>query len=103
MRKHLALMMVATVLYSTSASLLAGQDVGSESEQVKNRQKEESKALVLKQKFQKDSMKALPRAERLRVQHEMQKESRELRERQKNERQELKDRQRVMKDSVKRL
>jgi TolA-binding protein len=82
------------------SSWLVAQDFHLETKQVKNRQKEEKKALKLKHKFAKQTMggRDLPKSVRAQMKHQQQREGRELHEKQKDERQDLKDRQRMLKE-----
>lgn len=70
-------------------------------QQIKERQKEERHALRLKEHYTKEMLRdqSLPKAERTRAKHEMQKERRDLRLRQKDEMQALKDRQKSIKEA----
>lgn len=72
-----------------------------EKQQMKQRQKEERNALKLQHKYRNESVRGqpIPKAERIRIKHEMERQKRELREQQKDELQDLKDRQRLMKES----
>ena len=73
--------------------------------QLLQRQKGEMKALKLKEKYQKESLKGqtVPKAVRDQMKHQMDREKRALRDRQKDERQDMKDRERMMKESMKLL
>lgn len=76
-------------------------DMKAERQALKARQKEEWKALKLKDKAQKESWKGseVPKSMRLQMKHQMQRQKRELREKHQDERQDLKDRQRMYKES----
>ncbi len=69
------------------------------------RQKQEMKALKLKEKYEKQMVKNqdLPKAVRAQMKHHMEREQRRLRNRQKDQRQELKDRQRILREGYKQL
>ena len=99
MRKLLVALRMGTAVLLLS-SWLSAQDFKLETQQVKERQKQEMKALKLKHKFAKESMKGQDIAKSLRIQmeHEMEREEEMLRQKHKHELQELKDRQRVMKE-----
>jgi hypothetical protein len=92
-----------TVFVSTLilACALMGQDFKFESTQIKERQKAEMKALKLKHKFTKDSMKGQPisKATRIQMENEMKREEKALRQKQEAELETLKDRMRVMKEA----
>lgn len=70
---------------------------------LKARQKQEIRALELKQEYMRNSLEdsELPRAVRIQLRHELKREQRKLRQRQKDERQELKDRERLLKLEMK--
>ena len=104
--RSIVMAVVAAVLLSVgSVALSAGQDfdLRAEKQLLKQRQKQEMKAMNLAQKYRKDSLKGadVSKAARLQVKHEMQRQKRELREKQKDEAQDLKDRQRTLKESQK--
>ena len=88
-------LLVSTLLLACG---LSAQDFKIENQQVKDRQKAEIKALQLKHKFAKQSMKGqdIPKSLRIQMQNEMHREEQTLRQKQKHELQELKDRQRVL-------
>lgn len=92
-----------TVLVSTLilACALQGQDFKFESNQIKERQKAEMKALMLKHQFAKESMKGqpIPKAMRIQMQNEMKREEKALRNKHEDELETLKDRQRVLRES----
>jgi len=92
-----------TVLVSTLilACALMGQDFKFESNQIKERQKTEMKALQLKHKFTKESMKGQPisKATRTQMENEMKREEKALRLKHENELETLKDRVRVIKEA----
>jgi hypothetical protein len=77
---------------------LSAQDFKFETQQIKDRQKAEMKALQLKHKFSKESMKGqdIPKSLRVQMKNEMKREEETLRQKHKHELQELKDRQRVL-------
>lgn len=98
MRRFIATVtLLCSMLFLTG--LLHSQDFRSENQGVKERQKQELKALKLKHKYQKRAMKNSTMSESLRKQmkHQMQREKKELRQKQKHELQELKDRQQALK------
>lgn len=99
MRKLFAVLFTLVLAVGLSSWLVA-QDFSIENQQVKNRQKEERKALKLKHKFAKQTMggRDLPQSVRAQMKHQRQREARELSEKQKDERQDLKDRQRMLKE-----
>lgn len=105
MRKSLYCLMMACFLAVPSMSVNAAARNNLETQQVKQRQKAERKALKMRQHFMKQSMKGrnIPKAVRLQNKHQMQREARELREKQKDEMQDLKDRVRLYNESRKRL
>ena len=92
-----------TVFVSTLvlACALIGQDFKFESNQIKERQKAEMKALQLKHKFTKESMKGQPisKATRTQMENEMKREEKALRLKHENELETLKDRVRVIKEA----
>ncbi len=94
------LLLISTIGYASAPQVLNER---SAREQIKRRQKEERRALKLKQKYTKDSMKnqGLPKSERARMRHELKREARDLHQRQKDERQDLKDRQKSIKEAQK--
>ena len=83
------------------ACTLLGQGFKFESNQIKERQKAEMKALKLKHKYAQESMKGqtIPKSMRIQMQNEMKREQKSLRQKHKDELETLKDRQRVMKES----
>jgi Na+-transporting methylmalonyl-CoA/oxaloacetate decarboxylase gamma subunit len=99
MRKLFAVLFALVLAVGLSSSLVA-QDFKLETKQVKNRQKEEKKALKLKHKFAKQALggRDLPKSVRAQMKHQQQREERELREKQKDERLDLKDRRRVLQE-----
>lgn len=80
------------------ACWLPAQDFKFETRQIKDRQKAEMKALQLKHKFSKESMKDqdIPKSLHIQMKNEMKREEETLRQKHKHELQELKDRQRVL-------
>ena len=91
----------ALVLTLLLAIALCGQDFKFETNQIKERQKSEMKALKLKHKFAKDSMKGQPisKAMRTQMENEMKREEKSLRQKHEDEMETLKDRMRVLKDA----
>ena len=89
------------VLTLILACALLGQDFKFESNQIKDRQKAEMKALKLKHKFAQESMKGqpIPKSMRIQMQHEMKREEKALRQKHEDELETLRDRQRVLKES----
>lgn len=96
MRKLFALILLAGFLAVASPT---AQGRSRNMEILKLRQKQERKALQLKQRYARQSLKNawLTRAARLQMKHQLQNEKRKLTERQKEERQKLKDRNRLWK------
>jgi hypothetical protein len=106
MRKLLLVLWMAAFLVGQSTALLTASDFAREEQNaLKLRHKAERKDLELKHKFWKQSLKdqPLPKAERERMKHQMEREKRELRERQKDELQDLKDRRNIAEESLKQL
>jgi len=105
MRNFLTLLVAAFLLGLCLARVAAAQqyDLTLEKQQLKARQKEERKALKLKEKYQKESWKnqLISKSVRDQMKHQMERERRELREKHKDELQDLKDRQRALKESQK--
>lgn len=101
MRKFLMAWMVMFALACFSVTWATAQDLKAEKQAIKLRQKVEWKSLKDRQKMWKTSLKGqpLPKAERIRIKHQMERERRELRERHRDEVQDMKDHQRVLKDS----
>ncbi|MBI4164776.1 MAG: hypothetical protein HY508_03460 [Acidobacteria bacterium] len=91
----------AMLLTLILACALLGQDFKFESNQIKERQKAEMKALKLKHKYAQDSLKGqtIPKSMRIQMQNEMKREERTLRQKHRDELETLQDRQRVMKES----
>ena len=106
MRNLLIWIVAALALSFSGPHLGAAQrfDLKPERLQLKTRQKEEWKALKLRQKYQKQSWKnrSVHKSVRMQMKHQMQREKRELREKQKDELQDFKDRQRLVKENQKR-
>ena len=106
MRKLFMVAIVVLILGLPVATLRAQDDALKAQKQVlKAKQRQERAALKLRKKYWQQSLKgqALPKSERLRMKHQMEREARELRERQKDEQQDSKDRQRLMKEIQKQL
>ena len=106
MRKLFAVAITALMMAVPIATLRAQNDVLKAQKQVlKAKQKEERAALKLRKKYWQQSLRGqpLPKSERLRLKHQMQREARELRERQKDEQQDFKDRQRSIREMQKQL
>lgn len=105
MRKSLYCLMMACFLAVPSICVNAAARNNLEIQQLKQRQKEERKALKMRQHFMKESMKGqnVAKAIRLQNKHQMEREARELREKQKDEVQDLKDRQRLYDEGRKQL
>ena len=106
MRKLLMVAITAIIMGVPGATLRAQDDVLKAQKQVlKLKQKEERAALKFRKKYWKQSLKGqlLPKSERLRVRHQMEREERELRERQKDEQQDVRDLKRLMKEIEKQL
>jgi len=80
---------------------LSGQGFKFENQQVKERQKAEMKALKLKHKYAKESLKGqdIPKALRTQMHNEMKREEQTLRQKHEHEMEVLKDRQRVLTES----
>ncbi len=97
-------LVVAWTLFLSTLVLalaLSAQDFKVESNQIKERQKAEMKALKLKHQYAKDSMRGqpIPKAMRIQMQNEMKREEKALRQKHEDELETLKDRQRVLKES----
>jgi len=105
MRKSLIFLMMACFLAIPLVCVEASARNSLEILQLKQRQKEERKALKMRQHYLKESMKGanVPNAIRLQNKHQIQREVRELREKQNDEMQDLKDRQRLYRESLKQL
>lgn len=93
-----------------AAALLAGpafarQRWTSPVARLKARQKQESRALKLKEAYMKSSIRnsSLPKAIRIQLKHELKREQHRLRQKQKDERQALKDQERLLKLEMKEL
>ena len=101
MRRILVACMTVFALVCLSLPRIHAQDLQQEKQAIKLRHKTEWKTLKDRQKLMKKSMKLqpLPKAERIRLKHQMERERRELRERQKDEMEDVKDRQRALKES----
>ena len=104
MRRVFLVCAAICILVFPSVVLKASQGEKSEKQILKARQKEERKALKLKEHYAKQSFKGqnVPRAVRDQRKHELQREKRALRDRQKDEAQDLKDRQKLMNESMRR-
>lgn len=103
MRKLFLTWAAVCVLVFPSLGLKASQGETTEKQILKNRQKEERKALKLKEHYEKQAFKgqSLPKGVSDQRKHELQRQKRALRDRQKDEAQDLKDRQKLMKESMK--
>lgn len=101
MRRILSIIMLAGFLVFPAAVLSAAPRGNPEVQMLKQRQKEERKAMKLKKQYTKRSMRSqnLPKAIRDQMKHQLQREQRALREKQKNEMQDLKDRIRIANES----
>ena len=92
-----------TVTLSTLilAWALWGQDFKFESNQIKDRQKAEIKALKVKHEYAKAMLKgqSIPKSMRTQMRNEMKREEKALRQKHEDELETLKDRQRVVKES----
>jgi len=95
-------MLAASVLFLLSGAAKAGQGKGPEKQFLKARQKQERKALKLKEHYEKQAYRSnqVPRSLRIQRKHEMQREERAMRDRQKDEREDMKDRRRLVKESL---
>jgi hypothetical protein len=104
MRKLFLVWAAVSILVFPSVISKASQGETSEKQILKSRQKEERKALKLKDHYAKQAFKgqAVPKGVSDQRKHELQREKRALRDRQKDENQDLKDRQKLMKESMKR-
>ena len=104
MRKLFLVSVVGTILIFPLAVSKASQGENSEKHILKSRQKEERKALKLKDHYAKQAFKtqSVPKGVSDQRKHELQREKRALKNRQKDEDQDLKDRQKLMKESMKR-
>lgn len=96
MQKILTFLLAAGLLASPT---LAARNYSAPMQILKGRQKQALKALKLKQKFAKESLKngQVPEAVRRQLKHQLKREERKLRQQQRDERQEMKDRQQVLK------
>jgi type VI protein secretion system component VasK len=106
MRKLFAVAITALIMTMPVATLRAQYDALKAQKQVlKAKQKEERVALKLRKQYWQQSLRGqpLPKSERLRMKHQMDREERALRDRQKDEQQDFKDRQRLMKEAQKQL
>ena len=106
MRKLFMVAIVVLILGLPVVTLRAQDDgLKAQKQLLKARQKQERAALKLRKKYWQQSRKGqpLPKSERIRVKHQMQREERELRERQKDEQQDSRDRKRLMKEIEKQL
>jgi len=106
MRK-LVIVAIGAVMLGLPVSTLRAQDEGLKVQKLdlKLRHNQERAALKLRKKYWQQSLKGqpLPKSERLRMKHQMQREERELRERQRDEQQDFKDRQRLAKEIERQL
>ncbi len=96
MQKIFTFILAAGLLGSPA---LAARKFSTQMQFLKSRQKQALKALKLKQRFAKESLKngRVPKAVRRQLKHQLKSEERKLRQQQRDERQELKDRQQVLK------
>lgn len=85
--------------------LFARQRWAPDSAMLKVRQKQQLRALKLKQKYARESLQnsRLPKAVRTQLRHQLKQERRKLRQRQKEEKQSLKDRERLLNLEMKQL
>lgn len=99
--EKICLLILASLLLVSSA--FARQKGPAESLMLKVRQQQELRALRLKQKYVRRSLKhsGLPKAVRIQLKHDLKREARKLRQRQRDERQALKDRQRLLRLEMK--
>ena len=103
MQKTLFGVVLTCLMVFPAAKVVAAPSGNPEVQLLKQRQKEERKALKMREHNMKQSMKGQNISPALRAQakHQMQREERAQREKQKNERQELKDRLRLNKEALK--
>lgn len=96
MQKLLTLILTAGL---SIAPLLAVERYSTPMRILKSRQRQELKALKLKEKYARDLLKnrRVPDAVRRQLKHQLDRDGRKLREQQRDEREELKDRQRLLK------
>jgi hypothetical protein len=101
MRRILSSIMLVGFLVFPAAVASAAPRGNPEVQLLKQRQKEERKAMKLKKRYMQQSMRSqhLPKAIRDQMKHQTQREQRALREKQKDEMQDLKDRIRIAKES----
>jgi hypothetical protein len=94
MRRLYIVMLIACL----SGGPLLAQQWPTETTTLKARQRQERRALKLKQKYARESLQnsGLPKAVRSQLKHELKREQKKLRQRQKDERQTLKDRERLL-------
>jgi hypothetical protein len=97
-------LLIAWIYLALTLILVAGlsaQDLSFETNQMKERQQVEMKALKLKHKYTKESMKnqPIPKATRTQMENEMKREEKALKQKHHDEMETLKDRQRVMKEA----
>lgn len=97
-------LLIAWIYLALTLILVAGlsaQDLSFETNQMKERQQVEMKALKLKHKYTKESMKnqTIPKATRTQMENEMKREEKALKQKHHDEMETLKDRQRVMKEA----
>ncbi len=102
MRRLCLLLLIAGL---SAGPLFAGQRWGPGSAMLKVRQKQELRALKLKQEYARESLKnsRLPKSVRTQLRHELKRERVKLRQRQKEERQTMKDRENVLSQGMKQL
>lgn len=100
MRKIFLLVLLAS---SVASSTSGSQKWSAEAAALKFRQKQETRALNMKQRYAKSLLKnsALPKAVQAQLRHQLKREKEKLRLRQKDQRQALKDRERVLKLEMK--
>jgi hypothetical protein len=98
MKKFLCMLVAVSFLLVPGASVCSARSKNVEMLHLKLQQKEESRALKLREHYMKQAWKNghVSKAVREQQKHELQREKRKLRNRQKDERQELKDRLRIV-------
>jgi hypothetical protein len=103
MQKGLCFVLLACLAAAPAANVWARPSGNPEMQLLKQRQKQERKALKMRRHFAKESMRGQKASPALRAQmkHQMQREQRDLREKQKDEMQEVKDRVRLNKENRK--
>ncbi|MGD0923241.1 MAG: hypothetical protein ABSA70_15975 [Terriglobia bacterium] len=105
MRKVLLALMAALILSCASGFRASAQNVGSQKQQMKARQKLERHTLKAQQRLLKEPLRHQggSKGQRLQMKHQMEKEWRELRQRQKDELQTLQDQLRIVKENQRQL